>query len=90
MRVALTVVAPAMRRTADVFLEADQATPMADIAAELASCIVGDTMERHHAPGYGGQPQGARILRFPAPGPRVRSRCPRPCRAPNGCPFRCM
>jgi len=68
MRVALTVVAPAMRRTADVLLEADSATPMADIAAELSSFIGGDTVERHHDPGYGGSPQGARILRFPGPG----------------------
>ena len=68
MRVALTVVAPAMRRTADVLLEADPATPMADIAAELSSFIGGDTMEQHHVPGYGGSPQGARILRFPVPG----------------------
>ena len=68
MRVALTVVAPAMRRTADVLLEADPATPMADIAAELASVVVGDVMERHHASNYGGGQQGARVLRFPGPG----------------------
>jgi S-DNA-T family DNA segregation ATPase FtsK/SpoIIIE len=68
MRVALTVVAPAMRRTADVLLEADPATPMADIAAELGSFIVGDAMERHRGPGYGGGPRGARVLRFPGPG----------------------
>ena len=68
MRVALTVVSPAMRRTADVLLEADPATPIADIAAELASVVVGDVMERHHASNYGGGQQGARVLRFPGPG----------------------
>ena len=68
MRVALTVVAPAMRRAADVLLEADPVTPMADIAAELASFIGRDAMERHHGSGYGGGQQGARILRFPGPG----------------------
>ena len=47
MRVALTVVAPATRRAADVLLEADPATPMADIAAELASAVVG---QRHGGP----------------------------------------
>jgi DNA segregation ATPase FtsK/SpoIIIE, S-DNA-T family len=68
MRMALTVVAPAMRRAADVLLEADPATPMADIAAELVSAIGGDTMERHHGPGYAGSQLGARILQFPASG----------------------
>jgi DNA segregation ATPase FtsK/SpoIIIE, S-DNA-T family len=36
MRLALTVVSPAARQAADVVLEADPATPMTDIAAELA------------------------------------------------------
>ena len=66
MRVALTVVA--MRRTADVLLEADPATPMADIAAELASAVVGDVMERRHAFKDGGLQRGARVLRFPGSG----------------------
>ena len=35
MRLALTVVAPALRRAADVLLVADPATSMADIATEL-------------------------------------------------------
>jgi DNA segregation ATPase FtsK/SpoIIIE, S-DNA-T family len=66
LRVALTVVAPAMRRTANVLLEADPATQMADVSAELAAVIAGDTVERHDAPGYGGgQQHGARVLRFP-------------------------
>jgi S-DNA-T family DNA segregation ATPase FtsK/SpoIIIE len=69
MRMALTVVAPAMRRAADVLLTADPATQMADIAAELASVIAGDTAERLAAPGYvGGQRQGARVLQFPGAG----------------------
>ena len=67
MRVALTVVAPAMRRTADVLLEADPATTMADIAAELAFSFVGNTMGPYYG---GGQQQGARVLRFPGPGAR--------------------
>ena len=65
MRVALTVVAPTMRRTADVLLEAEPATTMADIAAELAFTFVGNTMGPYHG---GGQQQGARVLRFPGPG----------------------
>ena len=64
MRVALTVVAPAMRRTADVLLEADPATPMADIAAELSSLIADDEA---NAPRYGAWQQGTRVLRFPSP-----------------------
>ena len=70
MRVALTVVAPALRRTAEVLLEADPGTPVADIAAELASFIGGDAMERQHGPGYGDSRPGARVLRFPGPGSR--------------------
>ena len=64
MRLVLTVAAPAVRRTADVVLEADPATPVADIAAELGRFISGDAME-HHAPPGGGGRQGARVLRFP-------------------------
>jgi hypothetical protein len=35
MRLALTVVAPGVQRTADVVLEADPATPVVRVAAEL-------------------------------------------------------
>ena len=56
--VALTVVAPATRRTADVLLEADPATPMADIAAELAL---------HRRGGEHG-PAHARLRRWPSRG----------------------
>ena len=38
MRLALTVVAPATRFRADVVIDADPATPVADVAAELESC----------------------------------------------------
>ena len=41
MRLALTVASPATRRTADVVVEADPATPVADIAAELQRFISG-------------------------------------------------
>jgi S-DNA-T family DNA segregation ATPase FtsK/SpoIIIE len=70
MRLALTVVSPAVRRAADVLLEADPATSMADVAAELERFISGGVPE-FHVPGHGdaGQ-QGARVLRFP--GPRSR------------------
>ena len=39
MRLALTVVSPAARQAADVMLEADPATPVAEIAAELERFI---------------------------------------------------
>ena len=61
MRLALTVVSPATRRTADVLLEADPATPMAAIAGELERFISGGVTEHHHVQ------QGARVLRFPGP-----------------------
>ncbi|HUN36928.1 MAG TPA: FtsK/SpoIIIE domain-containing protein [Trebonia sp.] len=41
MRVALTVVSPAQRRTADVILDADPATSVADLAAELEQLMSG-------------------------------------------------
>jgi DNA segregation ATPase FtsK/SpoIIIE, S-DNA-T family len=52
MRLALTVVSPATRFWADVVIDADPATPVADVAAEL---------ERQ---AYGAQ---GRVLRFPGP-----------------------
>jgi S-DNA-T family DNA segregation ATPase FtsK/SpoIIIE len=60
MRLALTVVSPTARRGADVVLEADPATPMADVAAELERFISGSFTEPHPA-------HGAQVLRFPGP-----------------------
>jgi S-DNA-T family DNA segregation ATPase FtsK/SpoIIIE len=67
MRLALTVVSPAGRLAADVMLEADPATPVAAVAAELERVIRGQGVEPHA--GHGGRtgPQGARVLRFPGP-----------------------
>ena len=78
MRVALTVVAPAMRRTADVLLEADPATPMADIAAELASSSPAATWtagpRRSAAASRGRGCSG-----FPGRARMARSLCPHRC-----------
>ena len=52
MRLALTVVSPATRFWADVVIDADPATPVADVAAELERLA------------YGAQ---GRVLRFPGP-----------------------
>jgi len=67
MRLALTVVSPTARQAADLVLDADPATPVADLAAELDRFMLGD-----HATGpYGGQrgggpSDGARVLQFPS------------------------
>ena len=57
MRLALTIVSPTTRRWADVVLDADPATPVADVAAALERMT------------YGTAPQGAdpggRVLPFP-------------------------
>ena len=42
MRLALTVVSPGAQRTADVVLEADPATPVVRVAAELGRFMGGD------------------------------------------------
>ena len=42
MRLALTVVSPGAQRTADVVLEADPATSVAQVAAELGRFLSGD------------------------------------------------
>ena len=63
MRLALTVASPATRRTADVVVEADPATPVADIAAELQRFISGG--EPRLAPPPGSAQQWAQVLRFP-------------------------
>src|ERR1017187_6145529 len=61
MRLALTVVSPATRQSADIVLDADPATPMRAVAAEL------DRFARGGAPP--GELGGARVLDFP---PRSR------------------
>jgi DNA segregation ATPase FtsK/SpoIIIE, S-DNA-T family len=67
MRLALTVVSPTARQTADVVLDADPATPMTEIAAELERFIRGSRTDHYPAPPGGGGQQGARVLRFPGP-----------------------
>ena len=67
MRLALTVVSPGAQRTADVVLEADPATPVARVAAELGRFVGGDwTAQGPPSIGAGGG-TGARVLRFPGP-----------------------
>jgi S-DNA-T family DNA segregation ATPase FtsK/SpoIIIE len=67
MRLALTVVSPSAQRTADVVIEADPATPVAHIAADLAGFMGGWTGQCPPSIGAGG-PAGGRVLRFPGPG----------------------
>jgi hypothetical protein len=70
MRLALTVVAPVARAQADVVLDADPATPVAEVAEQLAFLM-------DPGPGFGGRAgladtgAGAHILQFP--GPRERA-----------------
>ena len=69
MRLALTVASPGAQRTADIVLEADPATPVAHVAAELERFMSGDrTAPGPPSIGAGGGP-GARVLRFPGPRP---------------------
>jgi len=66
MRLALTVVSPGAQRTADFLLEADPATPVARVAAELGRILGGDlTAPGPPSIGVGGG-TGAQVLRFPA------------------------
>src|ERR1700689_176262 len=67
MRLALTVVAPGAQRTADVVLEAEQATPVSRVAAELER-FMGDDWAGPGLPSIdaGGRPE-ARGLQFPDP-----------------------
>ena len=74
MRLALTVVSPATRRWADVVLDADPATPVADVAAELARMAYGTaraatlpTTEGKAAagPAAADQGTGGQVLSFP-------------------------
>jgi S-DNA-T family DNA segregation ATPase FtsK/SpoIIIE len=67
MRLALTVASPGAQRTADVVLEADPATPVARVAAELGRFMGGGwTAQGPPSIGAGGRP-GARVLQFPGP-----------------------
>ena len=59
MRLAVTVVSPATRRFADVVLDADPATPVGELAAEL---------DRLGFAGGEAAADGARVLQFPRPG----------------------
>ncbi len=59
MRLALTVVTPAAGQRADVILDADPATPVAEVAAELAGLTAG--VSGPGADGYG------QVLAFPGP-----------------------
>jgi DNA segregation ATPase FtsK/SpoIIIE, S-DNA-T family len=66
MRLAVTVVSPAARRWADVLLDADPETPVAEVAAAL------DRVASGYGPdggdGAGLTPaDGAKVLRFPGP-----------------------
>jgi hypothetical protein len=74
MRLALTVVAPATRFRADVVIDADPATPVADVAAELERMAYSDLGARGRTDGPGGPgtdpggpgtDPGGRVLRFP-------------------------
>jgi DNA segregation ATPase FtsK/SpoIIIE, S-DNA-T family len=69
MRLALTVVSPAARQSADMVLDADSATPVGQIAAELEHVAYGgfaSDMDSRGAASDGAEP-GARVLRFPGP-----------------------
>ena len=70
MRLALTVVSPATRQLADVLLDADPATAVAAIAAELDLFVAGGfaPARDYPAPGYPAD-GGARIFQFPGPRP---------------------
>ena len=64
MRLALTVVSPVARQTADILLDADPATPVADVAAQLERFMHAATLSA----------DGARVVRFPGPGVEHRDR----------------
>jgi hypothetical protein len=67
MRLALTVVSPTVRQQADVLLDADPATPVGEVAVELARLLYGGGAEPG-GDGYGN------VLCFPGPragGPRT-------------------
>jgi len=65
MRLALTIVSPAARRQADVLLEADPATPVSEVAAELDRLLQTGPVPATPPPG---------VLAFP--GPRAAATAP--------------
>jgi DNA segregation ATPase FtsK/SpoIIIE, S-DNA-T family len=67
MRLALTVVSPGAQRTADVVLEADPATPVAQLAVELGRFMSGGWTGQGPPSIDAGGGTGARVLRFPGP-----------------------
>jgi DNA segregation ATPase FtsK/SpoIIIE, S-DNA-T family len=67
MRLALTVVSPVERRAADVVLDADPATPVSDLAAELEHFMSGGRAPGAYAAQRGTDPaSGTRVPQFPA------------------------
>jgi S-DNA-T family DNA segregation ATPase FtsK/SpoIIIE len=67
MRLALTVVSPGAQRTTDVVLEADPATPVVRVAAELGRFMSNDwTAQGTLSPRTGGR-HGANVFSFPGP-----------------------
>jgi DNA segregation ATPase FtsK/SpoIIIE, S-DNA-T family len=69
MRLAVTVVSPAARRWMDVVLDADPATPVAEVAAGLDRLARGYGADRADEAGLAGE-DGAKVLRFPGPRPQ--------------------
>jgi len=57
MRLALTVVSPVARQTADILLDADAATPVAEVAGRLEHFMHGTSLGA----------DGAQVVRFPGP-----------------------
>ena len=74
MRLAVTVVSPATRRFADIVLDADPATPVGEVAAELDRLVSGASpgpvAMGTEAMGTEATADGARVLQFPGPGAR--------------------
>src|SRR6202012_2140464 len=68
MRLALTIVSPAARRQADVLLEADPATPVGEVAAQLDRLLQAGPVPAAPPPG---------VLAFPRPPPGARGAAPR-------------
>ncbi len=66
MRLALTVASPDNQRAADVMLDADPATPVVRIAAELGRYMGSDWTAPGTTPVSSGRP-GANVLWFPGP-----------------------
>jgi S-DNA-T family DNA segregation ATPase FtsK/SpoIIIE len=67
MRLALTVVSPGAQLPEDVVLEADPATPVAQLAVELGRFMSGGWTAQGPPSIDAGGGTGARVLRFPGP-----------------------